>query len=234
MASGKPKPKARPAKRARRRPVRPVNWNLVLGAALGVNILAGCLFSPLTSLRKVRVSGAPASSHDQIRRDLKRVQGIPYAILDRKWLESRMLLDGSIESFSFSGSIFGSAVVKAVPRSALAKVAGPGFPDGLVIDRTGLVFRTSGAQPPSRVVLSGTGGLQTSMLGGGWESGTAAALLARLKEEAPSAVFTLTVSEDSAFRAAVDEKTVNLGAIVNMDQAVQRVKDVILPQSAPE
>lgn len=104
----------RKAKRTRLRP-RPF---ILLG--LAANLVAGALYSPLSTVRRVRVEGAPLEDEGRLRDLMQKLKGVPCAQVNARALEAEALQNSEIKSASLARTPFGTAVLKIVRRTAVA------------------------------------------------------------------------------------------------------------------
>lgn len=212
-------------RRKRRPPAIPAEalfWGLAI-----LNITAGCLFSPITALTKLNISGIHPSAHEQVTKDMERLEGIPYALLHRGWVESRLLAEGGAEGIKWKGNIFGRASIELVKRVAVAKISHEGLPDDLVMDADGRFFRCADPRdglplllPPSRLTEA------TGMILSSWEAATAGRFLSELQGLPDLEV---SVSEDSSFSVRRGGEWLHLGALASIEEAVEMVKGTQTP-----
>lgn len=219
-------PKRRKKRRAPAVPAEALFWGLAL-----FNITAGCLFSPITSLTKLTLSGVHPDAQERVKKDMERLEGIPYALLHRGWVEDRLLVEGGAEGISWKGNIFGRASIQLRERTAVARVFHEGMPDDLVIDRDGRFFR-SAAPPVGLPLLVSPSRLTeaTGMILSSWEAATAGRFLSEL-QGLPG--LEVSVSEDSSFSVKRGEEWVQLGALASIEEAVEAVKGSLSAATSP-
>lgn len=210
-----------PRRRRKRRPPAIPAEALFWGLAL-LNITAGCLFSPITALTKLNLSGVHPNAQAQVTKDMERLEGIPYALLHRGWVENRLMAEGNAQGIKWKGNIFGRASIELVEREAVAKISGKDLPEDLVIDGEGRFFRSVEPHmdlplllPPSRLTEA------TGMILSSWEAATAGRFLAEL-QGLPG--LEVSVSEDSSFSVKWGDEWLQLGALASVEEAVEIVK----------
>ena len=132
-----------------RRRKRAINWRPVLVLAILINIVAGALYSPLTSPRIIRVEGVPAEDQGRVRGILSRAEGIAFKSVPTRTLESDILNNPAVKSVQLGHNLFGRARLKAEYRQPIAKIVGPAK---LYFDIEGVLFRTERDFPNLRNV----------------------------------------------------------------------------------
>lgn len=215
-----------PKKRKKRRGPPPISAEVLFWSLFAFNLILGCFLSPITSVTKAKVIGAHPDSHADIAADLKRLEGIPYSLIKRGWVENRLLLDGSASALEWKGNIFGRVGFTLIPRTAVARIEGEGVPEDMSLDREGRLYRSVQPQPnlvalniPNRAKES------TGLILSGWEAGTAGAFAAGLPEILGGDLSgsKITMSEDSAFRLDISGSTLELGALPSVEEALEQV-----------
>lgn len=215
-----------PKKRRKRRGPPPISAEALFWSLFGINFVLGCFLSPITSVTKAKVIGAHPDSHAEIKADLERLEGIPYSLIRRGWIENRLLLDGAASAVKWKGNIFGRAGFTLVPRRAVARVVGKGLPEDMALDVDGRLYRSVtslsdlvGLEIPDRAKES------TGLILSGWEAGTAGAFAKGLSEVLGGDLSscTITMTEDSAFIFDISGSTLELGALPSVDDALEQV-----------
>lgn len=216
-----------PKKRKKRRGPPPISAEALFWTLFAINFTLGCFLSPITSVTKAKVIGAHPESHAEIEADLKQLEGIPYALIRRGWVENRLMIDGSATAIEWRGNIFGRAGFTLVPRDSVARVAGDGLSSDMYLDRSGRIYRSSQASDrlvelriPKRATEA------TGLLLSGWESSTAGAFAAGLPTVLGGDLSgcTITMSEDSAFRLEIAGSKLDLGALPSVEEALEQVE----------
>lgn len=130
-----------------------------LGAAIVLNLLAGALWSPLTSLSKVRVIGAEKFDEARLRRMLEDRQGVPAFMVSPRGVEGQALESLEIEDANFSRNIFGRGELRLASRIPVAQVErfGENLPTSLALSENGFLYfsRQNLAGLPSVSLLPG-------------------------------------------------------------------------------
>lgn len=106
----------------KRKKRRAINWAPLLGLLLAVNIVLGLLFSPVTSVTRLRVVGA--QPHDVKRIGLlgQSLQGIPSSRIQVGRFESQVLSQRDVYTADLSRNLFGSAVLHMKYRRPVAQL----------------------------------------------------------------------------------------------------------------
>lgn len=123
--------------RKRKRPQ--IRWTPLLSVVLVGNVGLGLAFSPLTGVRRVRVSGAADGQQESIRARLSRIGTQSAAMVDVRGLESDLLRNVGVKSANFRRSLFGSARLTVENEQPIADYAGQA---GLSIGVDGDIFRS--------------------------------------------------------------------------------------------
>lgn len=215
-----------PKKRKKRRGPPPISAEALFWSLFAINLVLGCFLSPITSVRKAKVIGAHPESHADIEADLKQLEGVPYALIRRGWVENRLLLDGSASAVEWKGNIFGRVGFTLLPRQAVARVVGEGLPEDMALDKEGRLFRS--VHPQSGLValsIPQRAKESTGLILSGWEAGTAGAFAAGLPEVLGGDLTgsTITMTEDSAFKLDISGSSLDLGALPSVDEALEQV-----------
>lgn len=133
-------------------PTRKPRAQLRLGAqivwlAVGVNLAAGTLLSPLTAVHRIRVEGVPAFDQARVSEILNTWQGVAAMRWPPRVVESRIQTGSEVHRATFYRNIFGRAVLKVEYRRPVAEIEGT---HGLLLDSYGQVYR------PGNLVLDET------------------------------------------------------------------------------
>lgn len=111
-------------KKAPRKPRKPIAWDRWLWAAAAVNIAVGLLYSPVTSLRSVRVTGAFREDENRIAEALQSAKGKPFAQISDAGITGSLYNMEKVASVEISRNIFGRAVLKISTPVVIARVEG--------------------------------------------------------------------------------------------------------------
>src|SRR5579885_495653 len=109
--------------RKSKRKSRAINWNAVLWTTLIANILLAVLFSPLTSIRRLRVMGAESYDQDRISNLAKTLDGKPFALVPTVKFEGSVLGSRDVQEATLSHNLFGSAILRLTYRRPVAMLA---------------------------------------------------------------------------------------------------------------
>src|SRR4051794_12816207 len=93
---------------ARRRRRRRLKAGAVLWLLVIVNVTAGLLFSPATSLTQIRVKGAQGSDFARITKELQWLKDKPRLTINTPSVEEQILRRPDVRSANLSCNIFGS------------------------------------------------------------------------------------------------------------------------------
>lgn len=173
------KRKRRSPSKSRAKPkVRLVLWLLLLA-----NVAAGIVWSPVTSVRRVRVIGAREHDRQRLTDIAATLRDIPCAAVNRPLLETRVLSEGDVRRAELSRNPFGRATLLVGYRRPVARLDAK--PE-ILLSNEGVLYR-------SRRVVAGLPVLRlpletlepSATLAGLWEPGRVAELCARASEFGP-------------------------------------------------
>src|SRR5947207_2729037 len=105
---------------ARKSKRRAINWGPAFGAALFANVVLGLLFSPLTSVRRIRVIGAQMHDAQRLANLAQGLRGVPFMLVPATNLESSALAPRDVYNASLAHNLFGSAVLRIGYRQPVA------------------------------------------------------------------------------------------------------------------
>lgn len=164
-------------KRTRRRKWRP-NWGPILGVVFAGNLLAGLWFSPITSVRKVRIVGAPEWDRGRLLAAVQSLRGRPALRVQPEKLESLVLDGTAVRDADFRRSIFGSATLTLKYERALASVENS---KGAFLGASGALFRGPGPIMGLPVLTLHASALKPALtLAGGWPARPTADLIQKI------------------------------------------------------
>lgn len=132
-----------------RRRKRAINWGPVLLLGILINLIAGALYSPLTSPRIIRVEGVPPEDQGRVMGILTGAEGIAFQSVPKKAIESDILNNPAVKTVQLRHNLFGRARLSADYREPVAKIVGPAK---LFFDIEGVLFRTERNVPNLRNV----------------------------------------------------------------------------------
>lgn len=117
----KSRPKANATPKKSRRIYRPDGF---LWVGLIINILAGLMLSPMTSLTRIRVVGAEPFDRQRIEGELTALGGKPVASIKPRAVETSLASAPEVRDVDFTRNWFGRGQVKITYNKPVAKVAG--------------------------------------------------------------------------------------------------------------
>lgn len=116
-----------------------VKWKPVLWLFVVINVFIGILYSPITSVRRIRVVGANPYDHDRIIQHLQIVRKVPYVKIDCRRIETLILANDEIKDASVRLNPFGRGYMRIIPRQAVAKISNTPL---LYLCEDGFLFRS--------------------------------------------------------------------------------------------
>lgn len=131
--------------RSRKRRARFRIGSEIVWLALGVNLAAGALLSPLTAVQRVRVEGVPSFDQARVTEILNSWRGVAAMRWPPQVVESRVQSGSEVHRATFQRNVFGRGVLKVDYRYPVAEIEGT---HGLLLDANGQVYR------PGNLVLN--------------------------------------------------------------------------------
>jgi hypothetical protein len=114
-----------------------INWPVVIWTLFVLNVLWGLLYSPLTSIRHMRVVGAQPHDAQRIDSLAQNLRGRPFARVGAAQFESAVLGQRDVYDARLSHNLFGSALVKVTYRQPVAVL---GSDPHTYLDGQGVIF----------------------------------------------------------------------------------------------
>lgn len=209
---------SRPKRRAkvRRRP----NWAPLIVLTLFLNLALAYLYSPLTSIRRVRVLGAAPYDQLRISRHLQLLGGVAAAQAPADQVESLLLANEEVQAAKIYRNPFGSALLELRLRRPVAGLANL---RGRFLAEDGEVFSSPAEAPglPWIVLDAGAGSLNLS-LAGAYEVRRLATLCAMLRKLPSKSPWTVQVGGAGmlSLSSGAAGKVV-LGSARNLDEKIR-------------
>lgn len=154
----------RKRKRSRLRP-KPILWLLIMGVAA-----AGIWWSPITSLRSVRIEGALPSDRNRLEGIAAKLHDIPLIRIDPRVTESEVLENPEVLHAELNRSLFGTGLLKVTYRRPVARLLGH---PNILLDPQGVLYKANSTPdtipqiqlpvngPPTLLTLTSNGQPQT-------------------------------------------------------------------------
>ncbi len=212
-----------PVKRRRRR--KSIAIDKWLWGFLTINVLLGALFSPLTSLRKVRIIGAPEDDQARLTDRLQNVRGLPLAQVSENYLISQVLSNPEIETVRYNPNLFGRAVLRMSLRKPVAQIIN----SKTYLDLSGTPFKSLRSYESLPTVTPTQGAFSSSMMiVSGWEIGNVAKICSKLSEQVPNVSWNLAVDDRWEISLLADGGTeVALGSSDSWFTKVKKLRDIL-------
>ncbi|MEZ0325038.1 MAG: cell division protein FtsQ/DivIB [Fimbriimonas sp.] len=195
----------------------------ILRLLLVLAIAAGIWFSPITSIRSVRIEGAIPSDQERLERIAKRLEGIPNIRIDPRITESEVLKLPEAQWATLTRSLFGSALLKVKYRTPVAKLLGH---PGVALSNQGVFYKA--AQIPKELpqIQLPSGGPPTLLtLSSNWQPKTMAKLAQDVLKLRVSDVIRIQVEEGGLVCLNMGSGRVILGSIDNLDEKLSVLRD---------
>lgn len=212
--------------RRRKRRWKP-NWGPILGVALVANILAGLWFSPITSIRKLRIVGAPSWDRPRLQSEAAKLRDLASLPLNPRDLETRVLAHPSVANADFRRSIFGSARLELVYRQPIATFEGT---SGQCLDREGVLFRHGGraAETWPSIKLHASALRPAMTITGAWPAAKVASLITALPAAVPSNGLVIEVDSEGAVCLNIKQAArIDLGSVDRLAEKFRALEGLL-------
>lgn len=212
--------------RRRKRRWKP-NWAPILGLALAGNVLAGIWLSPITSIRRIRIEGAPTWDRPRIQTEVAKLKDRPSVPVNPRELETRILAHPAVASVDFRRSIFGSARLELTYRRPIARLSGT---DGQFLDREGGIFRFGGRLtadlPTIRLHASSLRPAMTLM--GAWPAAKVADLIPQIPKSIPIKGLDIEVDSEGAVCLNIKQAArIDLGSVDRLSEKFRALEGLL-------
>jgi hypothetical protein len=123
------------ARKSKRKSV--INWKPVLGTALCINVIVGLLFSPITSVRHIRIVGAQPHDTQRLNALAQGLRGVPFMVVPTTKLEGSVMASRDVYNAELNHNLFGSAVLRVQYRQPVAELVDPPH---IYLDNQGVLY----------------------------------------------------------------------------------------------
>jgi len=137
---------ARKSKKKRKKG-RSINWPAVLWTVLVLNIAVGLMYSPLTSIRRMRILGVQPHDTDRLKSLSAELNGLPYMSVPVTRFEGQILGSRDVMSAELSHNLFGSAILTLQYRQPVATLVDSPH---TYLDNDGVIFGSPEPYPGLR------------------------------------------------------------------------------------
>lgn len=198
----------------------PLLWLL-----FAINCLVGVYFSPLTSLRKVRVVNAPLEDQSRIVKIMQRAKNVPLNKLDFNGLASSIMNNTEIKDANINCNIFGRAIVRVYQRVPIARLKS----SNQFFDTTGTLFVSSNeyGDLPEITVPKESRYPSVTLLSG-WFSGRMAQLCKLLAAQVPNNQWNIEVNDRGVISLkASSGANVVMGSSDSLPQKIEKLGNLL-------
>jgi len=210
----------------RRRRLKP-NWGPILWVALFLNVAAGLWFSPVTSVRRVRVEGAELWDRGRIVASIQTLRSVPALNMNPRRLETVLGEHSAVKTVDFRRSMFGSARLQLDYRTPVARIADT---DRLVLDGEGVLFRTGRNLPQAlpEIKLHSSALKPALAIAGAWPAPRIAELLAMIPPAIPSEGLQLEVDSEGAVCLNMKQAArIELGGVDRLEEKLRALEGLL-------
>lgn len=223
-------PRRRPVKGTRRKPKRGkrflVNWVAVLWVIAACNLAAGLIWSPVTSVRKLRVTGVTPQDLVRIEAAAQTLRGVPALHVDGARFETLVQAHPSVAKAQIRLNLFGRGLLEVERRRPVAAIQGA---TGQLLATDGAVYRGVGPAGLPKVLLAGPGLGSNAAFMGTWEAGVLAGLCARLTTRFRDLSWTVQVDARGVINLRQPRSgRIVLGSSDRMDEKLAALERVIV------
>ncbi len=198
----------------------------LLWMALIVVTYIGICRSPLTVTRRLKIEGALPSEHLRLAVAAQSISGVPSLQINPLNLESQVVANPAIRSADLLRSIFGTARLKIVYRTLVAKLA---TDPQVALSVDGMLFRTDSDTTKLPVLRLAPGTVQVSLgVVGTWDAMKISKLCHDVQRRWPQNELEVELLSDGHLCLNIDSGHVVLGSTFDLDQklniVVERLK----------
>ena len=210
-------------RRARKKAVRKLRAKPVLVLVLVLSTVVGLEFSPITSLRHVRVEGGQPFDQARIQDVLSELRGIPCLRINPTRVESNVLSLPEVRSATLTRNIFGNGLLRVAYRTPVARFEGS---RRLALSNEGVVYAAHELPKDITVLQVPPSVLQPDLTGIGlWESGTVAKLALDVENIQSNQQHRIVITEPGEVNLYIGQGHVVLGDFKDLDRKVQVLRD---------
>lgn len=205
---------------------RSINWSSVIWVLFVANILLGILFSPMTSVRHIRIVGAQPHDLERIGSLAQSLRGRTFGRVGAAEFESEVMQQRDVYNANLSHNLFGSAVLMVSYRQPVAVLAGEPH---TYLDSQGVIFGSPEMEPDLRQIALAPEYQEPGIaLTLAWPSQIVAGLCTRLDsfDQLKGAVVHL----DTTGRLLIsreDTHSVDLGGSEQLDEKLAKLKSMM-------
>ncbi len=136
--------------RTRLRAKKRLNWGLIFGVLLAINIIFAVFSSKLTAIRTINLDGVRITERDRLSRVANEIKGIPALKVDPRVVETPFMNETRVKNADFRRNVFGVGRLIIVYRKAVASITGP---KQTFLDESGVIFTDPEEKSPMPSVL---------------------------------------------------------------------------------
>lgn len=210
----------------RKRRLKP-NWGPILWTAVILNVAAGLWFSPITSVRKVRVEGAEMWDRGRIVASIQTLRRVPALNMNPRRLETLLFEHSAVQTVDFRRSMFGSASLTLEYRTPIARIADS---DRLMLDANGAQFRTGTLIPEAlpEIKLHASALKPSLSIAGAWPAPRIAELLAKIPSTIPHEGLQVEVDSEGAVCLNMKQAArIEMGGVDRLEEKLRALEGLL-------
>jgi cell division protein FtsQ len=186
-------------------------------------VSAGVWWSPITSLRSVRVEGALPSDEARLGAIVKKLQDIPLIQIDPRRTESEALENPEILKAELTRSLFGTGLLKITYRRPAARLLGH---PNVLLDLQGVLYKASSSpQNIPQVQLPDSGPPTLLTLASNWQPRIMAKLAQDVLKLPVSGVIRIQVEPGGVVCLNMGTGRVILGSLDDLDKKLSVLRE---------
>jgi cell division septal protein FtsQ len=199
----------------RKKPKRSIRPAPVLWLLLVVNLLAGLLFSRITSIVHVRTVGVKEFDKARIEGILAKLKDVPCMRIDSRVVEGEVMASPDVDRAEFTRNLFGNALLNVQYRTPVAKLADV---DGEALSVDGVLYQASEIPLDLPTLQLPDGGPPTlAAFAGNWQPQRLASLSVYARQHYPRIESKIEVNRRGVVCLNIGSGRVILGSCDDLD-----------------
>jgi hypothetical protein len=211
---------------ARKSKRKAINWKVIVWTLFAANMLLGLMYSPMTSVRNIRIQGAQRHDEGRIGSLAQALRGRPFARVAAEQFESAIMRQRDVYHASLSHNLFGSAIAKVEYRRPVAVLLS--MPH-TYLDDQGVIFGSPEKMPDLRRIALAPEYVEPGVaLALPWPSQSVAELCTKLDsfDQLKGAAVHLDTTGRLLIRRE-DKHTVDLGGTEQLDVKLAKLRGIL-------
>lgn len=188
-------------------------------------LATGLAYSPLTSLTKVSVLGVQPSDKATVEDILSTLNGIPWVMVNPRWVETRVQRIQAVDRAHYSQNIFGRGRLEIAYRTPVARVTGA---RGLGLDAAGVMFEMDSLSTDLPILIRPDAAKELPMtVVSGFPSSSVASLAIQARQMEPREKLIIWFNDRGALCLNIGTGLVILGSCDDLDRKLRSLKEIL-------